>query len=111
MTPPGGSVVLLDFERTTPGPLQWDLTSTAVSADTLGTLTPNAYHRFTTAYGTDVRTWNHYPLLQAIREMRLVTFAFQTAAQNPDALPEAHHRLACLRGERGPRPWGWTPVG
>ncbi|EFG03881.1 Hypothetical protein SCLAV_p0391 (plasmid) [Streptomyces clavuligerus] len=43
--------------------------------------------------------------------MRLVTFAFQTAAQNPDALPEAHHRLACLRGERGPRPWGWTPVG
>ncbi|WP_231680080.1 phosphotransferase family protein, partial [Streptomyces clavuligerus] len=106
---PDGSVVLLDFERTALGPPQWDLTSTAVSADTLGTLTPDAYHRFATAYGTDVRTWDHYPLLRAIRELRLVTFAFQTTGQDPDALREAHHRLACLRGERGPRPWGWKP--
>ncbi|MFJ4688267.1 phosphotransferase family protein [Streptomyces sp. NPDC088789] len=106
-----GDVFLLDFERTALGPPQWDLTSTAVAADTFGTLSPAEYRRFADVYGSDVRAWAHYPLLRGIRELRLVTFAFQVAAQSPGALHEARHRLACMRGERGPRPWNWTAVG
>ncbi|MGW5679896.1 phosphotransferase family protein [Streptomyces sp. NPDC003860] len=107
----GGQAVLLDFERTAVGPPQWDLTSTAVAADTLGNLSPTAYQHFADAYGQDVRTWEHYPLFRDIRELRLVTFAFQIADHDLTALSEAHYRLACLNGEHGPRPWGWTPVG
>ncbi|MFJ4774002.1 hypothetical protein ACIP88_33660 [Streptomyces uncialis] len=106
-----GHAVLLDFERTALGPPQWDLTSTAVASDTLGNLSPTAYQHYADAYGQDVRTWKHYPLYRDIRELRLITFAFQTADHTPTALPEAHHRLACLKGDRGSRPWGWTPVG
>ncbi|MEO3976882.1 aminoglycoside phosphotransferase family protein [Streptomyces sp. CAU 1734] len=108
---PKGHAVLLDFERTALGPPQWDLTSTAVATDTLGNLSPTAYQQYVDAYGQDVRTWEHYPLFRDIRELRLVTFAFQIADQDPDAIPEARHRLACLQDERGPRPWGWTPLG
>ncbi|MEU0992266.1 aminoglycoside phosphotransferase family protein [Streptomyces sp. NPDC005953] len=108
---PDSHAVLLDFERTALGPPQWDLTSTAVATDTLGNLSPTAYQQYATAYGHDVRTWEHYPLFRDIRELRLVTFAFQIADHTPTALPEAHHRLACLQDEQSPRPWGWTPVG
>ncbi|WP_369183530.1 phosphotransferase family protein [Streptomyces sp. Y1] len=92
---------LLDFERTALGPPEWDLTAVAVERDTFGS---PSYPAFCAAYGTDVTAWPGYPTLRDIRELRLTLFAFQHAA------PEAHHRLACLRGERGPRPWHWTAV-
>lgn len=105
-----GQRLLLDFERTSRGHPEWDLVSTAVAMDTAGTLSEAAYTEFCTAYGYDVRDWDGYPTLRAIRELRMTTFAVQAADQNPDAQPEARYRIACLRGDRGPRPWGWTAV-
>jgi aminoglycoside phosphotransferase len=105
-----GRRILLDFERTSLGHPEWDLTSTAVALDTTGTLTEAAYQDFCVAYGYDVRDWPGYPTLRAIRELRMTTFALQIADQEPTALPQAHHRIACLRGHHGPRPWHWTPA-
>lgn len=47
----------------------------------------------------------HYPLLHDTRELRLTTFAFQIAAHTDEAVGQARHRLACIRGQR-PRPLG-----
>jgi Ser/Thr protein kinase RdoA (MazF antagonist) len=103
-----GQATLLDFERTALGRPEWDLTSTAIALETTGTLTADGYQAFCSAYGHDVRDWPGYPTLRAIRELRMVTFAFQIADQDPAALPQARYRIACLHGEHGPRPWHWT---
>ncbi|MER7049531.1 aminoglycoside phosphotransferase family protein [Streptomyces jumonjinensis] len=106
-----GRRYLLDFERVSLGMREWDLTSTAIAVDTFGTLSEEEYRRFCTAYGYDVRSWDGYPVMRAVRELRLVTFALQTADQNSGALQQARYRLACVRGRRGPRPWRWEAVG
>ncbi|MFD5435816.1 phosphotransferase family protein [Kitasatospora sp. NPDC127067] len=102
---------LLDFERTSLGPPEWDLTATAVGYDTFGTVSDREYAAFCEAYGADVMTWAGYPVLRSIRELRVTCFALQHAAADPARhQAEAHYRLSCLQGEKGPRPWGWTAV-
>ncbi|WP_441247343.1 phosphotransferase enzyme family protein [Kitasatospora sp. McL0602] len=106
------TVYLLDFERTSQGPPEWDLTATAVGHGTFGTVSDKQYAQFCEAYGADVTTWAGYPILRDIRELRVTCFALQHAAADPRRHGrEAHHRLACLRGQAGPRPWGWSAVG
>ncbi|MEV7869195.1 aminoglycoside phosphotransferase family protein [Streptomyces sp. NPDC088124] len=107
---PDGRRYLLDFERASLGPPEWDLTSTAVAADTFGTLTPYEYAKYCNEYGYDVRTYPGYTTLRAIRELRLTTFALQTADQHLPAHDEATYRLSCLQGHHGPRPWYWRAV-
>ncbi|RAG83818.1 aminoglycoside phosphotransferase family protein [Streptacidiphilus pinicola] len=103
-----GNALLLDFEHTSVGPPEWDLTSTAIERGTFAQLSPVDYQAFCDAYGgTDVLGW---PTLRDIRELRLVCFALQTAIQHPQARDQAHLRLECLQGHRGPRPWSWTRV-
>ncbi|MFE7528641.1 phosphotransferase family protein [Kitasatospora sp. NPDC057542] len=102
---------LLDFERTSLGPPEWDLTATAVGYGTFGTVSDSEYTAFCKAYGADVTTWTGYPVLRDTRELRVTCFALQHAAADPARhQAEAHYRLACLQGENGPRPWGWTAV-
>ncbi|MFG2697791.1 phosphotransferase enzyme family protein [Kitasatospora sp. NPDC048407] len=102
---------LLDFERTALGPPAWDLTSTAVAHDSFGSLSTPGYAAFCTAYGADVTEWPGYPVLRAIRELRVALYALQQAATDPARhRAQAHYRLACLRGEHGPRPWRWTAI-
>ncbi|MFD8596827.1 phosphotransferase family protein [Kitasatospora sp. NPDC059646] len=102
---------LLDFERTALGPPAWDLTSTAVAHDSFGTLAAPGYAAFCAAYGADVTEWPGYPVYRAIRELRVACYALQQAAADPGRhRAQAHYRLACLRGEHGPRPWRWTAI-
>lgn len=102
--------LLLDFERTAYGPPEWDLTSTAVAADTFGKVSSAAYARFCDVYGHDVMRWAGYPILRGIRELRLVSFAFQTADQDLSVKDQASFRLACIQGRHGARPWRWQAV-
>ncbi|NRQ32974.1 aminoglycoside phosphotransferase family protein [Nonomuraea sp. NN258] len=105
-----GEAVLLDLERCSAGPPEWDLTSTAVKAFTLAGITTEDYDAFVRAYGHDVTSWAGFETLRDIREFRMTCMAAQVAAENPARRDEAVLRLACLRGERGPRPWSWTAV-
>lgn len=102
--------VLLDFERTAYGHPEWDLTSTAVAADTFGKVSNAGYASFCEAYGRDVMKWAGYPILRGVRELRLVSFAFQTADHDRSAKEQASFRLACIQGRHGPRPWKWQAV-
>ncbi|MFJ8470344.1 phosphotransferase family protein [Kitasatospora sp. NPDC094011] len=102
---------LLDFERTSLGPPEWDLTATAVGYGTFGTVSDSEYTAYCEAYGADVMTWAGYAVLRDVRELRVTCFALQHAAADPARhRTEAHYRLACLKGEHGPRPWGWSAV-
>ncbi|MCP2256492.1 Phosphotransferase enzyme family protein [Streptoalloteichus tenebrarius] len=107
-----GQVLLLDFERVAVGPPEWDLIYSALNLYSVAA--PGArkeYEEFVAIYGYDVTTWEGYTLLRDIREFRMTCTAAQAAAERPELHPQAALRLACIRGERGPRPWsGWHSV-
>jgi len=104
--------VLLDLERCALGPPEWDLVSTAVTYVTTAGIDTNEWGSYCEVYGYDVTTWKGFEILRDIRELRQTTMAVQVAATNPQRYADqAAHRLACLRGQRGPRPWsGWWTV-
>ncbi|MGW4289578.1 phosphotransferase [Streptomyces sp. NPDC004673] len=105
-----GGWLLMDLERFSAGPPEWDLVSTAVRTKTTGAVTAAEYDTFCNIYGLDVTTWAGYETLAAARELRMVTYAAQHAASNPEWKTEAQHRADCLRGRAGPRPWRWTGI-
>ncbi|MFE3519129.1 aminoglycoside phosphotransferase family protein [Streptomyces sp. NPDC059166] len=103
-------VLMMDLERFSVGPPEWDLVSTAVRAKTTGAITIREYDRFCAAYGHDVTAWEGYPVLARARELRMVTYAAQHAATHTEWKSQAQHRIDCLRGRSGPRPWSWTGI-
>ena len=106
-----GEIVLLDLERSSIGPPEWDTVHTAIKYQTLGEITAEEYEKFCEIYCSDVMEWPGYELLRDLREFRMTTMAAQAAVHIPADRPQADHRIACLRGRNGPRPWsGWWPV-
>lgn len=106
----GGGRLLMDLERFSTGVPEWDLVSTAVRARTTGAVSEPEYAEFCRLYGHDVTAWEGYDLLARSRELRMVTYAAQHAATNPEWRAQAQHRVDCLRGREGPRPWNWTGI-
>jgi aminoglycoside phosphotransferase (APT) family kinase protein len=102
--------LLMDFERVSIGPPEWDLVSTALKMTTTGAVTKEEYAEFCTEYGMDVTQWEGYELLASARELRMTTYAAQHAATRPDWRAEAQYRVDCLRGRTTPRPWHWTGI-
>jgi hypothetical protein len=102
---------VLDLERFAVGPPEWDLVSTAVRFTTFGTMTFEEYEAFAGAYGHDVVAWDGFEVLRDIRESRVTCYAAQRASEDTSLPAEARLRMACRRGQQGPRPWsGWTPL-
>ncbi|RMI33579.1 phosphotransferase enzyme family protein [Nocardia stercoris] len=100
-----GQVILLDLERTSIGPPEWDLVHTAIKWLSFGWITEVDYQRFSTTYGHDVTAWPGFELLRDIREFRMTTMALQTASVQPRWQAQAALRLRSIQGARGPRPW------
>ncbi|MGH4012019.1 MAG: phosphotransferase enzyme family protein [Pseudonocardiaceae bacterium] len=110
VTTNGGHTVLLDLERCSIGPPEWDLVSTAIKHTSLAWVSTQDYQDFCRHYGHDVTTWHGFELLRDIRELRMTCYLAQHATEQPCARSEAELRVACLRGDHGPRPWNWTPA-
>ncbi|MFE9244955.1 aminoglycoside phosphotransferase family protein [Nocardiopsis sp. NPDC006938] len=105
-----GSIALMDLERCSLGPPEWDLVSTAIKARTVSWLSLEDYADFVEAYGGgEVSTWSGFELMRDIRELRMTTY-FAQHAEKPAMRAEAQLRIDCLRGRRGDRPWPWTPA-
>ncbi|MEV6588151.1 aminoglycoside phosphotransferase family protein [Streptomyces acidicola] len=102
--------LLMDFERVSVGPPEWDLVSTAVKMTTTSAVTAAEYTEFCEAYGTDVTGWEGYELLAGARELRMTTYAAQHAATRPEWRAEAQYRVNCLRGRAESRPWRWKGI-
>lgn len=106
-----GDAYLLDLERSSVGPPEWDLVSTAVKITSVGGVSREEYAQFVAVYGVDVIDWPGYQTMRDIRELRMTSAALQHANDNPEVRAEARYRLDCLRGRgTGPRPWKWTPI-
>lgn len=105
---PDGQVLVLDFERFSIGPPEWDLTLLATSYDTCRWISTSQYDDFSTTYGHDVTTASAYPILRDIRELRMTSWLANKADQDPAIRAEVEYRIACLRGRHGSRPWEWT---
>ncbi|WP_446222585.1 phosphotransferase family protein [Nocardia sp. IBHARD005] len=111
VTTTSGVTTFLDLERASIGPPEWDLTSTAIKHTSFGWITERQYESFWRAYGYDVTTWSGFTLVRDIREFRMTSIAVQAAGSKPEHAAQAQHRVNCLRGRFGPRPWtGWEPI-
>jgi len=101
-----GEAILLDFEETARGPRYWDLIPIAVDYTDFARLSEMEYAGFVSSYGFDVTSIDGYRTLAEIQELRWLSFILGKMGSDRDATVEAHHRIACLRGEI-PKPWKW----
>jgi hypothetical protein len=99
-----GRAVLLDLERFSIGPPEWDLAVPAVYRR-LGWYTAAEYDDFVDAYGWDVREWDGLPVLVAIRELRMTAWLSARVGREPRLLAEAEKRIASLRDPNAPGEW------
>ncbi|WP_327297756.1 MULTISPECIES: aminoglycoside phosphotransferase family protein [unclassified Streptomyces] len=106
----GDGALMMDLERFSIGPPEWDLVSTAVRAKTTAAVTAREYEQFCEAYGYDVTAWEGYRILAGARELRMATYAAQHAAGHGEWISQAQYRVDCLRGRSGPRPWSWKGI-
>ncbi len=104
-------VLLLNPENLAIGPPEWDLVPTALTFRSFGWISAARYARFCNAYHYDVTRWAGFFLLRDIRELQMTMAAARAAADDPGYRRQARWRLACIRGNEGPRQWpGWEPV-
>ncbi|MBF8186306.1 aminoglycoside phosphotransferase family protein [Nonomuraea sp. K274] len=84
--------VLCDFDSTTIGPREWDLTPVAV-----GSLRMNypvdEHNPLAKEYGFDVTRWEGFPVLRRLRELKLVTSVLPILRSNPTIRPQWEHRM------------------
>lgn len=101
-----GRVALLDLERFGTGPREWDLIVPAVY-QRVGWYDEAAYRDFTDAYGYDIRGWDGYPVMAAIRQLRMTAWLASRTGREPRLVTEAHRRIQSLRDPSVPG--RWTP--
>lgn len=96
--------VLCDFDSTSLGPREWDLTPVAVGAARFG-YRLDVHHGLADAYGVDVTTWRGFPTLRRLRELQLVTSVLPVLNANPALRPQWQHRLNTFRDNDYHTPW------
>jgi hypothetical protein len=97
-------VVLIDFERFAFGPPETDLAVTAIE-HSLGWGTRTEYDQFAERYGFDVLTWEGYPVLRDINELKMTTWLMQNVSEDEAIAREFRNRLFCLQNPDAPRRW------
>lgn len=92
---PGGPA-LCDFDSTTIGPREWDLTPVAVGSLRMD-YTVDEHTPFAEGYGFDVTRWEGFPVLRRLRELQLVTSVLPILRSNPGIRPQWEHRMRSFR--------------
>lgn len=96
--------VLCDFDSSCVGPPEWDLVPLAVGHERFRDA-PARYLQLARHYGFDVRSWEGFPVLRAVRELKLTTSVLPIARSRPAVRAELARRLADLRGGRSGTRW------
>jgi hypothetical protein len=103
---PDGRVLVCDFDSVSTGPAEWDLVPVAVGMLRFGH-PPGRHAQLAATYGLDVTTWSGFPVLRAVRELKLVTSVLPILASSPTAAAQFRVRLDSLRsGDPAAR---WSP--
>lgn len=88
--------VICDFDSTSTGPREWDLTPAAV-----GKLRFNypvdVHGQLASAYGFNVTTWHGFPVLRHLRELQLVTSVLPVLEDNPGLREQWEWRYRSFR--------------
>jgi hypothetical protein len=88
--------VICDFDSTSTGPREWDLTPAAV-----GRLRFNypvdVHGQLASAYGFDVIAWGGFPVLRRLRELQLVTSVLPVLEGNPGLREQWERRYRSFR--------------
>lgn len=61
---------------------------------------------FVDAYGYDVTTWHGFDVLQAVHELKMITWLMQNVEDFQEIADEHQVRMGTIRGEGCP---GWRP--
>lgn len=99
-----GQVRLLDLDHMSLGPREWDLIVAAVY-HRIGWYSDDEYRGFADAYGFDVTSWTWFPVLAAIRELRMTAWLAARTGREPRLVPEAMTRVESLRHPETPKAW------
>jgi hypothetical protein len=100
--------VICDFDSSSIGPREWDLTPVAVGKlrfDYPG----NAYGELAARYGFDVTHWSGFDVLRQVRELKLVTSIVPILRSNPSLRAQWAHRLETFKN--GDVEARWTTYG
>ncbi|MFE6645064.1 phosphotransferase [Nocardioides sp. NPDC057772] len=88
--------ILCDFDSTSFGPREWDLTPAAVGR--LRFRYPLDYHgQLAESYGVDILTWTGFPVFRRLRELQLVCSVLPVLATNPGVREQWRHRFDTFR--------------
>jgi phosphotransferase family enzyme len=98
--------LLCDFDSTSRGPREWDLTPVAVGARRFA-YGGDLQGRLAACYGVDVTEWKGFGVLRRLRELQLVTSVLPVLLANPGLQPQWRFRLDSLR--RRDDDARWTP--
>ena len=88
--------VLCDFDSSSLGPPEWDLTPLAVGVIRFGE-PAGRYRELARTYGVDVTRWSGFEVLRAVRELKLVTSMLPIIASRPEVRTELFRRMADVR--------------
>ncbi|MEV0733610.1 phosphotransferase [Polymorphospora sp. NPDC050346] len=102
---PDGGVVLCDFDATSLGPWQVDLTAVPVGEARFGR--HGAHRRLATAYGRDVTTDPAWPVLRQARELKMIAAAAPLLRSTPGITDEFALRLRTVQDRDSHA--RWTP--
>ncbi|MFI9810834.1 aminoglycoside phosphotransferase family protein [Saccharothrix variisporea] len=96
--------VLCDFDSTSVGPREWDLSTLPVGVARFGH--PDRWYRqLAREYRFDVTRWSGFGVLRDVRELKLTTSVLPILRSHPDVREELRRRLAALRAGDTTTPW------
>ncbi|MEU5691061.1 aminoglycoside phosphotransferase family protein [Actinosynnema sp. NPDC020468] len=96
--------VICDFDSTSIGPREWDLSTLPVGVARFGH--PARWHRqLAREYKFDVTRWPGFGVLRDVRELKLTTSVLPIMRSHPHVGPELRRRLQALRAGDTTTPW------
>jgi hypothetical protein len=98
------AAMLIDLEAFAEGPAEWDLAKTAAETS-MGMHSERNYASFVDGYGYDITTWSGWPVLQAIQQLKMVTWLSQNIDHSARIRSEYEKRITTLRTGVLSEPW------
>lgn len=96
LIPGSDGPVICDFDSTSHGPREWDLTPVAVG-DLRFRYGDHAQDQMVQEYGFDVTTWTGFAVLRQFRELKLVTSVVPILRSNPSVYDQWRYRMDTFR--------------
>jgi aminoglycoside phosphotransferase (APT) family kinase protein len=97
--------VMCDFDSSSVGPREWDLTPVATGHFRFGSRVDNL-GLLSTTYGFDIIGWNGFATFRRLRELQLVTSVVPVLLSNPGLREQWAHRLESFRKGDLNAKWG-----